>query len=218
MMVLGYILLFIGLPFHIIRKIDRLSLNKKEQIRGALYTVLYLYLGWQIVRWCIRDPSWRGWDIISILVWFLALGTLASILIGIICMLYNMVIHIIFLLISILAVGDIIYRQGVSLIGKNKWNKKIRKKANDSCKNNKRYNYDHQYREQSRTHHQAGGTENKYEKALLLFSLNPGYTLDELKRKRNELLKKYHPDEGEGNVKITQQVNEYYELLKRIRT
>ena len=45
--------------------------------------------------------------------------------------------------------------------------------------------------------------------------LDEGYTLDELKKQRNRLLKSFHPDEGsEETKKYAQKINSAYELLK----
>ena len=53
-----------------------------------------------------------------------------------------------------------------------------------------------------------------FDKALLLFELQIPFTKKELKIKRNELIKKVHPDEG-GSDKKAALINEYYSLLKK---
>ena len=52
-------------------------------------------------------------------------------------------------------------------------------------------------------------------KAKRLFGVGYSYTEDELKKTRNELLKKYHPDnyQGDDAEKMTALINTYYELL-----
>lgn len=55
-----------------------------------------------------------------------------------------------------------------------------------------------------------------YYAALNLFMLDEGYTMDELKKQRNRLLKSFHPDEGsEETKKYAQKINSAYEILKR---
>ena len=55
-----------------------------------------------------------------------------------------------------------------------------------------------------------------YYTALNLFMLDEGYTLEELKKQRNRLLKSFHPDEGsEETKKYAQKINGAYEILKR---
>lgn len=55
-----------------------------------------------------------------------------------------------------------------------------------------------------------------YYAALNLFMLDEGYTMDELKKQRNRLLKSFHPDESsEETKKYAQKINSAYEILKR---
>lgn len=49
--------------------------------------------------------------------------------------------------------------------------------------------------------------------ALELYELSRPYTLADIKRKRNALLLRVHPDHG-GSLALTRQVNEAFELLK----
>ena len=58
--------------------------------------------------------------------------------------------------------------------------------------------------------------------ALSFFGLGNYYSLKDLKKKRNELLKKYHPDNAGTNMEKysdyshkTQMINIYYELLEK---
>lgn len=54
-----------------------------------------------------------------------------------------------------------------------------------------------------------------YMSALSLFMLEEGYTLDELKKQRNRLMKSFHPDEDDTEtVRYAQKINWAYEVLK----
>lgn len=57
------------------------------------------------------------------------------------------------------------------------------------------------------------GSFNTEKQALDFFELSKPYTLDELKKRRMDLLKKVHPDQGGSNM-MARMVNEAYELLK----
>lgn len=51
--------------------------------------------------------------------------------------------------------------------------------------------------------------------ALSLFMLEEGYTLDELKKQRNRLMKSFYPDEDDTEtVRYAQKINWAYEVLK----
>lgn len=47
-----------------------------------------------------------------------------------------------------------------------------------------------------------------------MFGVEIPYTEAEIRKKRNELIKKVHPDAG-GSEKKAAQINEYYALLKK---
>lgn len=53
-------------------------------------------------------------------------------------------------------------------------------------------------------------------KALEMFDFNSieEVTEEQLKKRRNNLMRTYHPDEGEGDVDIAQRINLAYDLLK----
>jgi hypothetical protein len=54
----------------------------------------------------------------------------------------------------------------------------------------------------------------EFEKAKKMFGVEIPYTEAEIRKKRNELIKKVHPDAG-GSEKKAAQINEYYALLKK---
>lgn len=49
--------------------------------------------------------------------------------------------------------------------------------------------------------------------AKQLFNISGDYTKDEIKKKRNALLKKYHPDNQGGSTQLCSLINEVYQLL-----
>lgn len=57
-------------------------------------------------------------------------------------------------------------------------------------------------------------TQSEFDLAKEMFGLEIPYTEKELRRRRNVLIKKIHPDAG-GTVEDAVKINEYYELLKK---
>lgn len=53
------------------------------------------------------------------------------------------------------------------------------------------------------------------EEAQLIYAVRMPYTTDEIKQKRNILLKKYHPDNAEGSEEMCKKINECYRILCR---
>ena len=70
-----------------------------------------------------------------------------------------------------------------------------------------------------------GGEEDFYEnlnekpflekEAMTFYNVSPGFTLSELKKRRRELSKEYHPDQGEGAEELMKKVNYYYDILQQ---
>ena len=77
------------------------------------------------------------------------------------------------------------------------------------------YGYEDSYTGQQ---HQSGNyqsADTSYVSALSLFMLEEGYTMDELKKQRNRLMKSFHPDEDDAEtVRYAQKINCAYEILK----
>ena len=71
-------------------------------------------------------------------------------------------------------------------------------------------------REQQRAYQQrTSSVDQAYQSAMSMFMLNEGYTLEELKKQRNRLLKSFHPDEGNDNdSSYAQKINVAFDLLK----
>lgn len=57
-----------------------------------------------------------------------------------------------------------------------------------------------------------GRTLSKFEEAKVLFEVELPYTKDQIKKKRNELIKQHHPDIG-GSDEMCKKINEAYTLL-----
>lgn len=80
-------------------------------------------------------------------------------------------------------------------------------------------NQNHEYKRSDESQNNYRTNSNNsfdYYGALNLFMLDEGYTMDELKKQRNRLLKSFHPDEGsEETKKYAQKINSAYEILKR---
>lgn len=83
--------------------------------------------------------------------------------------------------------------------------------------NDSEQNQDYRKSAESQTNYRTSGTHSSdYYAALNLFMLDEGYTMDELKKQRNRLLKSFHPDEeSEETKKYAQKINSAYEILKR---
>lgn len=52
-------------------------------------------------------------------------------------------------------------------------------------------------------------------KVLSVFGLNPGATIDDVKKRFRELAKKYHPDRGGDNDKMIEIINAYHKLINK---
>lgn len=99
------------------------------------------------------------------------------------------------------------------LDGKLPWQRKrvVREKAERA-----RADEERKERERAKARSEAGGFSGSIateKQALELFEMAKPYTLDQLKKRRMELLKKVHPDQGGSNM-IARMVNEAFELLK----
>jgi len=68
----------------------------------------------------------------------------------------------------------------------------------------------------SRDRSRAGGAE--LEEAQLIYAVRIPYTTEEIRQKRNILLKRYHPDNAEGSEEMCKKINECYRILCRYAT
>lgn len=99
------------------------------------------------------------------------------------------------------------------------YNKSNGKQQDDGSNRQHSYNYENTYRQQQREQQReyAGyqSTDVEYRAALSLFMLEEGYTLDELKKQRNRLMKTFHPDEDDAEMtRYAQKINNAFSLLK----
>lgn len=77
------------------------------------------------------------------------------------------------------------------------------------------YGYEDSYTGQQRQSGNYQSADTAYTSALSLFMLEEGYTLDELRKQRNRLMKSFHPDEDDAEtVRYAQKINCAYEVLK----
>ena len=80
--------------------------------------------------------------------------------------------------------------------------------------NEKEQNQEYNYQRQQRYQTDTPSSTNEYANAMKLFGLTGTYTQEELKKKYRELLKKYHPDNYNGDDTYAKKINEAYSLLK----
>lgn len=77
------------------------------------------------------------------------------------------------------------------------------------------YGYEDSYTGQQYQSGNYQSADTSYVSALSLFMLEEGYTMDELKKQRNRLMKSFHPDEDDAEtVRYAQKINCAYEILK----
>ena len=77
------------------------------------------------------------------------------------------------------------------------------------------YGYEDSYTGQQYQSGNYQSADTAYVSALSLFMLEEGYTMDELKKQRNRLMKSFHPDEDDAEtVRYAQKINCAYEILK----
>lgn len=71
---------------------------------------------------------------------------------------------------------------------------------------------------QESTYSQTNMGELQKARALFMFDDNESYTLDELKKRRNRLIRMYHPDissDSDADTRFAQKINDAYEILKK---
>ena len=77
------------------------------------------------------------------------------------------------------------------------------------------YGYEDSYTGHQRQPRNYQSADTAYVSALSLFMLEEGYTLDELRKQRNRLMKSFHPDEDDAEtVRYAQKINCAFEILK----
>ena len=82
--------------------------------------------------------------------------------------------------------------------------------GNSNTYNSNQQNHQNQYQQKSST-----PPVNEYSNAMKLFGLAGNYSQEELKKKYRGLLKKYHPDNYNGDDTYAKKINEAYALLKK---
>ena len=69
--------------------------------------------------------------------------------------------------------------------------------------------------EHTRRHYRTSPVNTRLDEAKAFFGVDIPFTLDETKQRRNQLLKKYHPDNPDGSEAMCKKINECYALLVR---
>ena len=59
-------------------------------------------------------------------------------------------------------------------------------------------------------------TEPDYKRAIKVFGMAPPFTTAQLKKRRNELLRKYHPDQGVKNDTMAKEINIGFSVLIKL--
>lgn len=153
---------------------------------------------------------------------------------------YSLIIMLILSIFSLVALfGDILFDFGDSLLNKRKeqdfggpggasdnsdsQKKKEQEKEREefrrmyreanACYGKERARKEQERRENTSHVHINNGKGNEIQRAKAFFGLSDTFTSGELKTSRNRLMRKYHPDNQEGNSAMARKINEYYELL-----
>ncbi|MBR3102448.1 MAG: hypothetical protein IKQ27_11030 [Lachnospiraceae bacterium] len=93
------------------------------------------------------------------------------------------------------------------------------KRTKDQQTQNRRDNTEY-HREQERNtsekrYRRTSSGNARLEEAKAFFGVDIPFTADEIKQRRNQLLKKYHPDNPDGSEEMCKKINECYALLIR---
>ena len=91
--------------------------------------------------------------------------------------------------------------------------KKNREKSENTASNNgneQKKDSDHH-----RRHYRTSPANARLDEAKAFFGVDIPFTADEIKQRRNQLLKKYHPDNPDGSEEMCKKINECYALLIR---
>ena len=83
----------------------------------------------------------------------------------------------------------------------------------NACYERERARKEQERRENTSHVHRNNRKGNEIQRAKAFFGLSDTFTSGELKTSRNCLMRKYHPDNQEGNSAMARKINEYYELL-----
>ena len=70
-------------------------------------------------------------------------------------------------------------------------------------------------KKERRTSHNEAFIQSDYDAALDLLSIKAPFTIEELKRKRNNLIKQYHPDQANGDAGKCSEINNAYDILEK---
>lgn len=80
---------------------------------------------------------------------------------------------------------------------------------------NRKNNTSQRTSEHTHRHYHTSTVNARLEEAKAFFGVDIPFTADEIKQRRNQLLKKYHPDNPDGSEEMCKKINECYALLIR---
>ncbi len=79
----------------------------------------------------------------------------------------------------------------------------------------KEYHREHEHNTSEKRYRRTSPGNAQLEEAKAFFGVDIPFTADEIKQRRNQLLKKYHPDNPDGSEEMCKKINECYALLIR---
>lgn len=234
--IIGWIFYFIGTPFH---KLILFFNKYVEQATMAAEIPCVLVLLYSLYK-IIADGSYIGESSATTVLYLLLLLGIWILLATFGFAVYSLGVMIIFYILFLVSLlGDIIFEFGKYLLDKREeqgsqgigrtfdkddlQNEKIREKEREEFwrmyrEANAFYTWEKTRKERERHDdtsyvHVDNIKENELQRAKLLFGVSDTFTYGELKASRNQLMRKYHPDNQEGNSAMARKVNEYYEFL-----
>ena len=89
------------------------------------------------------------------------------------------------------------------------------RQQSQNTRGRKEYHREHEHNTSEKRYRRTSPGNAQLEEAKAFFGVDIPFTLEELKQRRNQLLKKYHPDNPDGSEAMCKKINECYALLMR---